>query len=175
MSSTPHTDLRRRLTESADGFLHSFEGVPPGRWIYAPAPEVWSVGEIAEHITTVFRGTQRLLTQKLLEQPIPAGASRVTDDFIVQSMLDRSRRIAAPGPVVPKGRWATREEMAAAFVESRDALVAWCDAVTVDLRAYGAAHLVLGLLDGVQWLIFAAAHTERHTRQIAELRRSAGF
>jgi hypothetical protein len=47
--------------------------------------------------------------------------------------------------------------------------------VTVDLRGYAAPHLVMGQLDGVQWLLFAAAHTERHTRQIIELRQAGGF
>jgi hypothetical protein len=175
MSSISHDRLLHDLTGAADGFLRSVQDVPPDRWSYSPAPEVWSVEQIAEHTTAVFRGVERLLTQKLLSQPIPAGTTRVTDDFIVRSMLDRSRRIRAPEAVLPRGRWATREEMVASFVESRELLISWCNQVTVDLRAYGAAHMVMGLLDGVQWLVFAAAHTERHTRQILELRETAGF
>jgi len=175
MSPIADARLLAQLTTTSDGFLRSVEMVAPDRWSYTPAPEVWSVEQIAEHTTAVFRGVQRLMSEKLLAQPIPAGAIRVTDDFIVRSMSDRSRRISAPDAVRPRGRWATREEMVATFVESRGLLITWSGQITVDLREYGASHMVMGLLDGVQWLLFAAAHTERHTRQILELRQTAGF
>jgi hypothetical protein len=38
-----------------------------------------------------------------------------------------------------------------------------------DLRAIGTPHPVFGLLDGVQWLLFAGAHTERHRAQLIGL------
>jgi hypothetical protein len=176
MSPIAHGHLVHELTATTDGFLRSLEGMPTDRWSYTPAPDVWSVGQTAEHTATVFRGIQRLMTGRLLEQPLAVGsASPVTDEFIVRTMFDRSRRFPAPELVMPRGRWATREELVSAFVESRKLLLEWFSGVTVELRGYAAPHLVMGQLDGVQWLLFAAAHTERHTRQILELRQTAGF
>jgi hypothetical protein len=170
-----HDRLLDELTATSDGFLRSIDNLPPDRWTYTPAQDVWSVGQTAEHTATVWRGIQRLVTGKLLEQPRPAGSSGLSDDFIIRAMFDRSRRYPAPEAVLPRGRWATPEELAVAFTESRDLLVRWLPGVTVDLRAYSAPHAIMGPLDGVQWLLFAAAHTERHTRQILELRKAAGF
>lgn len=176
MSQDRHHTLLQELNATADGFLKSLEGVPADRWAYTPSPDVWSVSQTAEHTTTVFRGIQRLLATRLLDQPFPPGArSPVSDEAIVTAMFDRTRRMEAPPAVVPKGRWTTREELSAVFIDAREQLVRWFNAVAVDLRGYHSEHLVIGTMDGVQWLIFVAAHTERHTRQILEFRQSQGF
>jgi hypothetical protein len=47
--------------------------------------------------------------------------------------------------------------------------------VRVDLRGVAVPHPVFGLLDGVQWLFFAAAHTERHRAQLIGLKRHCNF
>jgi hypothetical protein len=171
----PHHGLSAELGATTDGFLRALDGVPADRWSHSPAPDVWSVGQTAEHTATVFRGIQRLMMGKLLQQPLVPGSTTMTDDQIIRAMSDRNRRLPAPEPVLPRGRWATREELVGAFVESGELLLKWCSEVTVDLRGYAAPHLVMGQLDGVQWLLFAAAHTERHTRQIIELRQAGGF
>jgi hypothetical protein len=168
--------LRHELTATSEGFLRSIEGTPVDRWLFSPSAGVWSVGETAEHTAAVFRGIQRLLSTKLLEQPLPPGAgSPTSDEFIVRAMFDRSTRRNAPEPVLPRGRWTNQADLVAAFTDSRDQLTAWLAQVTVDLRRYSSKHIALGELDGVQWLIFVAAHTERHTRQIQEFRKEVGF
>jgi hypothetical protein len=120
---------------------------------------------------------QRLLATKLLEQPLPPreSAARVTDDLIVKTMFDRSTRRPAPEAVLPKGRWATPEALAGDVITARDAMLEWLVGVQEDLRSYGAPHPVMGTLDGVQWLLFVAAHTQRHTRQIAETKMMAEY
>jgi len=173
-----HERLLSELTATSDGFLQSIREVNPVQWLYKPAPEVWSVGETAEHIATVFRGVQRLLTSdKIREQPLPPRSSgqRVNDESIIRAMFDRSRRMDAPEPVRPRNRWSNREELTEAFLASREELVRWFGAVDYDLRLYGSPHLVMGTLDGVQWLLFVAAHTERHTHQILGVKQGPGY
>lgn len=171
-----HDTLLLELTGTSEGFLRSLEGIPGDKWSYVPAPDVWSVEQTAEHTVAVFRSIQRLVAKTLLERPLPPGGkSPLSDDMIVRAMFDRSRRYEAPAFVLPKGRWATPGEMIAAFLEARELLLKWLEATTVDLRGYTADHAMIGQMDGVQWLLFAAAHTERHTRQILELRREHGF
>jgi hypothetical protein len=134
------------------------------------------VEQTAEHTVAVFRNIQRLLAKKLLERPLPPGEkSPVSDEAIIRAMFDRSKRFEAPEFVIPKGRWATPGEMIAALTDAREQLLQWLDETTVDLRGYTADHAMIGQMDGVQWLLFVAAHTERHTRQILEFRRVHGF
>lgn len=176
MSVNRHDRLVQEINRTTDGFLRSLEDVPAERWSYTTAPEVWSVGDTAEHTARVFRSIQRLLEKKLFENPLLEGQrSPLADEVIVQAMVNRERRYPAPEFARPTGKWASREPLVSDLVESRRLLLEWLDGVTLDLRAYSVPHVVIGAMDGVQWLLFAAAHTERHTRQILEFRRSAGF
>jgi hypothetical protein len=169
--------ILHELTGTTDSFIAVLDGVSPAQWTFQPAPETWSVGQIAEHTTAVLRSSQRFLTTKLLQQRLPPDppGPRVTDEQIVNRMFDRTRRFSAPETVQPKGRWATREELLHAFVESRNTLAQWCAPLTINLREFGTPHPMFGLLDGIQWMVFIAAHTERHTHQILELKRVQGF
>ena len=165
-------DLRR----STDEFLGLLEGLSRSEWTWKPAPEAWSVYEIAEHTCTVQRGIERLFSTRLLEQPFTeeSPAPRWKDQDVIRMMSDATPPLRAPEMVRPKGRWSTQEEIAQVFGASTDAMIAWVRAHPVDLRAYGSSHPMLGMLDGVQWLIFIAGHTRRHARQVRELRRRYG-
>ncbi len=176
--TTPHsyTELGREVTRTVDHFLESLAGVPAEQWGYTPSPEVWSVGQAAEHTAGVFQSIQKLLGKKLLASPLPAGSTpAVKDEMILQVMMNRGKRYTAPDFALPTGKWGTREALEKDLLESRAALLTWLDTLTVDLRGYALPHPLIGLLDGVQWLLFAAAHTERHTHQIIDFRKSSGF
>lgn len=165
-------DLRASTAE----FLATLDGLTRTEWTWKPAPETWSVYEIAEHTCTVQRGIERLFTTKILEQPFgeEVPPPRWSDDEVVRMMSEGTGPLRAPEMVRPKGRWTTREEIAAAFTASTEALVAWVRSHDVDLRGYGSSHPMLGMMDGEQWLVFVAAHARRHARQVRDLRRRYG-
>ena len=177
MSSTRHDRILTELDVTSKGFLQSLEGLTPEQWNWKPAPDGWSVCETAEHTTVVLRRITHTLTKSILSQPLPPAQEkpRESDERIIQLMFDRSVRRPAPDMVQPTGRWKTRPECTAAFSEGEAELKTWFHGVTEDLRQFGSAHPVLGMLDGVQWLLFLAAHTERHTRQVREIRGREGF
>lgn len=161
------------LRASTMEFLATLDGVTRSEWTWKPEPETWSVYEIAEHTCTVQRGIERLFSKKLLEQPLAAETARpaFTDAQIEQRLAPGGRGVRAPEMVLPKGRWATKEELAQAFTASTEAHIAWVQAHTeVDLRDYGSIHPMLGMLDGVQWLVMLAAHNRRHAAQVRALR-----
>lgn len=174
--TNPYEPLRLELSRTTDHFLESLQGVPPERWGWTTAPTIWSVGQAAEHTAGVFQGIQRMMAKKLLQSPLAEGAApAVKDERILQAMMNRGKKYPAPEFALPTGRWASREVLEADLRASRQALLEWIEGVEVDLRGYGLPHPIIGLLDGVQWLLFAAAHTERHTHQILDFRRAAGF
>ena len=43
------------------------------------------------------------------------------------------------------------------------------------LRGHVVEHPALGALDGYQWVLFLAAHSVRHTKQILEVKTEPGF
>ena len=166
------------LEASARGFLDAIDGLSSSQWAFKPAPDRWSILETAEHVAVVNRGIHRLLTTKLLAAPLTAEqkvAMKDKDDLVIRMMFDRSVRQDAPELVRPTSRWTETALLIRAFEESRDGTIAWTRAATVELREYALPHPALGLLDGTQWLLFMAAHTERHTRQVLETKAVQGF
>ena len=116
--------------------------------------------------------TDRLIRarlQQLLAAPLPADAPPFDDAAISAGMFETAGP-APPGLAEPKGRFATRAEGIAALIEIRDELVAWARATRADLRAHALPHPVFGVFDGVQWILFAAAHTDNHLPQLRALR-----
>ena len=64
-----------------------------------------------------------------------------------------------------------RYRFAQVFTASTEAQIAWVEAhADTDLRRYGSPHPMLGMLDGVQWMILLAAHARRHAQQVREVR-----
>jgi hypothetical protein len=160
------------LERSIREFLATMDGVTPELYLVSPGPGRWTLAENAEHVTVVIRGVERLLSTRLLQQPIDAGdpSGRMQDADLPRLLADRSRAIDAPDLVRPKGRWTAREEMAAALEATTAGIVAWAGQTSADLRAFGARHPILGPLDGMQWLQFLSVHTDRHARQAEEIR-----
>jgi hypothetical protein len=107
----------------------------------------------------------------------PAGAPgrdpAKVDAFVRAAIPDRSHKAKAPEPLTPTGRW-TPAEALEHFQKSRGRTIAFLQS-TPDLRA----HLVdspLGQpLDGYEWLLFISAHSERHTKQILEVKADPNF
>lgn len=75
--------------------------------------------------------------------------------------LDRGRRIEAPGAVVPRQRRA-RLEAIGEFLTVRNGTIAYVRDTQDALRGYYAKHPAFEWLDGYQWLLLVAVHTERH-------------
>jgi hypothetical protein len=147
-------------------FLDVLDDVSERAWRLRPAGEAWSFAETTEHVVLTDRSVRARL-EHLLAAPLPAGVPRFEDAAISADMFGP----APPGLAEPKGCFATRAEGIAALVAVRDELIAWARATAAaDLRAHGLPHPVFGVFDGIQWILFAAAHTDNHLPQMRALR-----
>ena len=161
------------LRRSRDAFLAAVRAVPPNAWQHHSAPGRWSPGEIAEHVIKIECGMRKFLPNALATtRPDAArrGSLADGDARLIQTFQDRSTRRTAPEEVRPEGgRYATAEQAAADFAAARDAVIAFAETTDADLRAIFVPHPATKRdLDGYQWLLFVAFHTDRHTAQIAE-------
>jgi hypothetical protein len=87
---------------------------------------------------------------------------------------DRSKKASAPEPLVPKGSFASKAALIEAFKAARAKTLDLAGGTT-DLRAYGQVGLPVGEVDAYQGVLFLSAHTERHTKQIEEVKATAGY
>lgn len=161
-------------------FLDSVAGLTPAQWNYKTAPDRWSAAEIAEHLA-VLEDVVTGLVKKALQAPatpekrIPSDQARAKDEKLVMMVADRSQKVQAPEAVQPAHRFKTPDEAVAHFRASRDANIDFVDTTQGDLRDRFAPHPFLGQLDLYQWFLLASSHTERHTKQLLEVKADPGF
>jgi hypothetical protein len=70
---------------------------------------------------------------------------------------------------------AARAEGVAALTAACDGIAAWTKETPADLRGHGLPHPIFGTFDGVQWILFAAAHTDNHVPQLRAIRAHPEF
>jgi hypothetical protein len=146
--------------------------VRPAQWSFAPAPSVWSISRIAEHVGISCQNIGERLSSRLAASPIQRGATGV-EDFEIPFLFYRGDE--PPNVAAPTGTWVDAGAAAQRISASLHAIADWAEATPLELRAHGLAHPVFGVLDGMQWVLFTAAHIERHRAQVIGLRRGGGF
>lgn len=160
-------------------FLDSLAGVTPEQWAWKPAPDVWSIAEVAEHIAVSEQGLFQLV-KKVVSDPAPDAAAmakvnKANDEKIIALVVDRSKKAQAPEFLQPKRRFANVAEVVAQFKKDRDATIEYMQTTQDALRAHATPHPLLQMLDAYQWVLLISAHTERHTLQLNEVKTKPGF
>ena len=161
------------LEASRGRLLAALEGLTEEEWRSRPSPERWSIAECAEHITAAELPLAKFLAVSATADPSEQERREIRgkDGFVRRFLRDRSRRDEAPERIRPKGRFATREDTIRAFEERRAANLACVRETSEPLRDLFALHPFAGVIDGYQWVLFLAAHTDRHAEQIEEIKK----
>lgn len=160
------------LEASRRRFLASLDGLTDEQWSRHPSPGRWSIAECAEHVTAAELPLARFFAVTAVLRPTEGERREIRekDDFVRLLLGDRSRPGESPERIRPRGRFASREETIRAFEERRAANMAYVRETSEPLRDRFAPHPFAGVIDGYQWLLHLAAHTDRHTAQIEEIR-----
>jgi uncharacterized damage-inducible protein DinB len=168
----------KHLQATHDAFLQSISGLSEKQWRFKPAPDRWSVAEVAEHITVTESMIFGMIQKQVMASPAaPEKRAEVKgkDETILTAVPDRSHKAQAPEILKPTNRWANREELTKAFDEARKATMDYVKTTSDDLRDHFGPHPVFGPLDGYQWILLISTHSERHTKQIAEVKTDPNF
>ncbi len=163
------------LEQTRDGVVAATEGLSEAQLKFKPAPDRWSVAEVVEHITVVEGAIYGNVTDKIMKAPAGA-ADRDTakiDAQVLAMVPDRSHKAKAPEQFVPTGRWPAADTLDQ-FSKARAQTIAFFEATT-DLRAHVGGESPFGPLDAYEWLMFTAAHSARHTKQILEVKADPNF
>jgi len=161
-----------------DNFIKSISGLSQKQWSFKPAPDRWSVAEVAEHITVAETTIMGLIRHPLMQSPAAPEKreqAKGKDEIIVQRVPDRSHKVQAPEILRPTGRWATEADLTKAFEDARKANMEYIRTTNDDLRDHFFDHPVFGTLDGYQWLLLIGTHSARHTAQIEEVKADPNF
>jgi uncharacterized damage-inducible protein DinB len=166
--NTDNERLLDLLRQSRERVLQSFVGVTDEESRRRPGDGQWSVLDTVEHLTIAEK--RMLSTVTGLRRPRATGAPN-REEFFLNAIPDRSRKIQAPEAARPQGRFANLADAAAQFRASRDSAIRFVEQNTDDLRATEVTHLLFGDVSACEMLIIMAKHAERHALQIEEIRK----
>ena len=163
------------LETTRKNIVDATRGLSDAQWNFKPSLFRWSVAQVIEHIAA----SEDLLRQLAEDQikkapPGPERDLKKTDDKVLEVIPDRSRKFQAPEQLRPTNQFGSPEAALKHFLESRAKTVALLNS-TPDLRAHVVESGLLGKIDAFERILFIAAHSERHTKQLLEVKADPKF
>jgi len=156
--------------------LDATKGLSEAQWNFKPAPDRWSVAQVMEHIAASEDFIRNgLLNEKVMVSPAGDPGRDVKNiDAAVEAMVpDRSHKAQAPEPLIPNNRFGSPVGSLKHFLESREITEQFLRS-TAGLRDHVMDGPV-GKMDGYEFILFIAAHSERHVKQINEVKADPNF
>jgi hypothetical protein len=181
LTSSELEQARLYLEQTRCYVVGATRGLSDAQWRFKPASDRWSILEIVEHMVFV----QELVLGPIREQLVSAPVASVNRDYkqvdriVIYQFPNRLNKF--PSPEQPSGRWeptvATER-----LLENYGRLGEYLES-TPDLRQHlrespplkAVTNGAFDSMDGYQWLLAVAAHTQRHTCQILEVKADPSF
>ena len=164
------------LVKTRDALVAATTGLSDAQWTFKAGPTRWSVAEVTEHLAATEEMLMGMIQAKIMQAPARAETVdlKELDEFVIKTISDRSNKAQAPETLVPTNRFGSPAASLKQFRENRAKTLAYVKA-TKGLRDHAADSPIGKKLDGYQWLLFIAAHCERHTKQLLEVKADPGF
>jgi uncharacterized damage-inducible protein DinB len=165
------------LESTKKGVLDATKGLSDAQWNFKPAPDRWSVAQVMEHLAAAEDLLRGMTQEQVMKSPaVPvrdAEEIKKADDGILAMVPDRSHKAQAPEPLQPTNRFGSPSAAQKHFAESRAATEDYLKSAS-GLRAH-LGDSPLGKLDGYEYVLLIAAHSERHTKQMLEVKADPNF
>ncbi len=166
---------QKYLESTKKNIEEATKGLSDAQWNFKPGPDRWSVAQVMEHIALAEDYLRGFVVDQVLKAPAaPDRDVKKTDEMVLAMIPDRSQKFQAPEPLRPTNKFGTPEETRKHFLESRAKTEALLKD-TPDLREHAIDSPMGQKLDGYQWILFIAAHSDRHTKQIKEVEADPNF
>jgi hypothetical protein len=176
--SLSQADLDRGLQyleSTKKNIVDATRGLSQAQWNFKPSPFRWSAAEVIEHIAAS-EDLLRQMAEGQIKQapPGPERDVKKMDDRVLEVVPDRSKKFQAPEQLRPRNQFGSPEAALKHFIESRATTVELLKK-TPDLRAHVVDSGLLGKIDAFERILFIAAHSERHTKQLLEVKADPKF
>jgi hypothetical protein len=171
------------LQQTRNYFAGAILGLSDEQWKFKPAPDLWSIAENVDHMVAVQELVLGPIRQQLASAPAaPADRDyKQVDAIVLHRFSARLSKFKGPDALQPTGQLAP----AAAcdrLLKNYEGLTEYLES-TPDLREHlrespplkAITNGVFESMDGYQWILTAAAHTERHVKQILEVKAHPNF
>jgi DinB family protein len=163
------------LETTRNNVVEATRGLSEAQWNFKASPFRWSIAQVVEHIAASEDLLRELAEDQIKKAPPgPERDLKKTDDRVLEVIPDRSRKFQAPEMLRPRNQFGSPEASLKHFIESRTKTLALLNS-TPDLRAHVVESGLLGKIDAFERILFIAAHSERHTKQLLEVKADPKF
>jgi len=176
LSAADRDKAMKYLESTKQGVADATKGLSAAQWNFKTAPDKWSIAEVTEHIAAAEDYLRGMVVEKVMVGPArPAGENVAEiDEMILKMIPDRSHPAQAPEPLKPTNRFGSPEASLKHFMETRATTEDFLNK-TSELREHAIDSPFGKKLDGYEWVLFIAGHSDRHTKQILEVKSNPGF
>jgi hypothetical protein len=166
------------LESTKKGVMDATKGLSDAQWNFRVAPDRWSIAEVMEHLAAAEDMIRGMDQEQVMKSPAisprdPEELKKIDANVLAQ-VPDRSHKIQAPEPLKPTNRFGSPADAQKHFLESRLVTEEYLK-TTPDLRAHAIDSPMGVKLDGYEWILLIAGHSERHTKQILEVKADPNF
>jgi hypothetical protein len=165
------------LAKTEQGVFNSLLGLSEAQLNFKPAPDRWSISECVKHIAVteiaLWHMTDSAL--KLPANPEKRSDIKVTDEQVVQMVESRDKKIKTAPFLEPQNTsYKSTSAALSSFFDSRKKLMEFVMTSNLDMRDH-VLTLPFGSFDSYQMVLFMAAHSNRHTLQIEEVKADPNY
>jgi hypothetical protein len=165
------------MKDTRGDVLKSVKGLSVSQLNFRASPERWTIKECVFHIAISEKNLWDMLetTLKAPANPEKRSEIKVTDEQFISMLQDRTNKFKTNEAFEPKNTpYQSLEEALEAFKGWRADHIKYLKSTTEDLRNH-ILQMPFGWIDCYQLCLMIAAHSNRHTQQINEVKADAGF
>ena len=165
------------LKDTEKGVKDQVKGLTEAQLKFKPAADRWSIEECVKHIAKseemLWQMTDSII--KAAANPDKRSEIKLTDEQLIQRIEDRSTKVKTMEKLMPENiPFKDTEEALESFKMNRDKLIEYVKSTNDELRNH-IATMPFGMVDSYQMILFTAAHTNRHTQQIIEVKADPNY
>jgi hypothetical protein len=165
------------LKDTEKGVKDQVKGLTEAQLKFKPAADRWSIEECVKHIAKseemLWQMTDSII--KAAANPDKRSEIKLTDEQLIQRIEDRSTKVKTMEKLMPENiPFKDTEEALESFKTNREKLIEYVKSTNDELRNH-IATMPFGMVDSYQMILFTAAHTNRHTQQIIEVKADPNY
>lgn len=147
--------------------LQTIEGFKPGEFNVIPFAGSWTAGQVAEHILLSASGGVKVLNGggQTTERPPAENVGPLRDIF-----LNFDIKMISPDFIKPSDGPQNRDELSHSLSNTFEEMIALSQRLDLTLTFTGSEMPQFGMLTRLEWLSFILFHTQRHIRQLQNIR-----
>jgi hypothetical protein len=165
------------LKDTEKGVKDQVKGLTEAQLKFKPAADRWSIEECVKHIAKseemLWQMTDSII--KAAANPDKRSEIKLTDEQLIQRVEDRSTKVKTMEKLMPENiPFKDTEEALESFKKNREKLIEYVKSTNDELRNH-ITTMPFGMVDSYQLILFTAAHTNRHTQQIIEVKADPNY